>query len=308
LGKQIPSGRKIHDVPACKTEMVKKEFHNIYLTLKKSLGLFNRYNGLKLSAALSFYTIFSLVPFLIIVISLAGIFLGRKEVELKVYGQISGLIGSQGAMEVQEVIRHVQHTEHGMIGGIIGFVILFFGAAAVFSEIQESISLMWILDRHRQQGLVMIIIKKLLSFSLIIGMSFILVISLITNAAVDFLIDHLKTEFPGRSVYLFYLLNFVVILIILTCLFAIIFRVLPNVMISWKDLFVGSVFTALLFILGKFLIGFYIGNSHIGSLYGATASILVIMLWVYYSSIILYFGVAFMKIYITGSGRYIQAK
>jgi membrane protein len=288
--------------------MLKKTFHTVVVTLKRTFHLFIQCNGLKLSAALSFYAVFSLIPFLIIIISLAGMFLGKKEVEGKVFGQISELIGHQGAQQVQQAIQNIQHTQYGLSGGIIAFIILIFSAAAVFSEIQESINFMWDIDDRQRPGIMGFMIKKLLSFSIMIGMSFILVVSLIANAAVDFLIDLLKAQYPGDSVYLFYLLNVVVIFIILTCLFAIIFRVLPNAFIPLKDLFAGAVFTTILFMIGKFLIGFYIGNSNIGSIYGATALLLVIMLWVYYSSIILYFGAAFTKIYTIGSGNNIQEK
>ncbi len=285
-----------------------KGFRNLFAWCKKSFNLFNRYNGLKLSASLSFYTVFSLAPFLIVVISVAGIFLGKNEVEGKVFVQLSGLIGKQGSDQIKDIIQYIQHSNHGIIGGIVGFVVLMFGASAVFSEIQESINFMWAVNNKKQQGWLNILIRKLLSFSLLIGMGFILIVSLLVNAATDLLSDRLKMQFPEYSIYLFYGVNILIILFALTILFAVIFKVLPNAAIRWKDAITGAVFTALLFLAGKFLIGFYLGNSRIGLMYGTAASVVVLMLWVYYSSIILYFGAAFTKIYSTKSGWLMQTK
>jgi membrane protein len=288
--------------------MRKKRLHTLYFLIKKSFSLFNDNNGLKLSASLSYYTVFSIIPFLIILISLAGIFLGKKEVEGKVFAQISKLAGNEGAVQVREIMRNIQQSHHGTIGSIIGFIILLIGASGVFSEIQESINHIWTVDNKPKQSWSKYVIKKLLSFSLIAGMSFILMVSLLVNAALDIFSAQLNKRFPDYSVHLFYVLNIAIIIVVITGLFAIIFKVLPNAIISWKDAMAGAIFTAILFIAGKFLIGFYLGNSSIGAMYGAAASILIFMLWVYYSSIILYLGAAFTKAFAMKHGRIIQTK
>jgi membrane protein len=277
--------------------MLKKTGRRFFTLFKNAVNLFLQHNGMKLSAALSFYTVFSLSPLLIIVIAIAGVFVGKQAAEGKVYQQIGALIGDQETQGVEQIVRNIQQVHRGPLGSILAIVVLIFGASAVFSEIQESINVIWQVPVTKQKGWLHILIQKLLSFSLLMGISFILIVSLIVNAAVDFMSDELKARFPGHAVNLFYVVNLILILFILTLLFAIIFRVLLNAVIPWKDAIVGAIFTALLFLIGKFLIGFYIGNSHVGLTYGAAASIVIIMMWVYYSSIILYFGAAFTKVY-----------
>ena len=279
-----------------------KKIKQFFNTLKKSFQLFIEFNGLKLSAALSYYTVFSIGPLLVIIISLAGIFFGKKAVEGKVYGQISQLSGSDTALQIQQIIGSIQKNHHSIAGAIIGFVILLVGASGVFSEIQDSLNLMWSASykkRNQQKSGVMVFLKqRLWSFSLLGGMAFILMVSLIINSIIDLMSDKLKNYFPNYIVTLFYVLNIVVILLIITGLFAMIFKILPNSSMRWKDALRGGFFTAILFVIGKLLIGIYLGNSKIGVTYGTAASVIIIMLWVYYSSIILYFGAAYTRTYL----------
>jgi membrane protein len=277
--------------------------------LQKTFALFSKNNGLKLSASLSFYTVFCLCPFLIVIISLAGLFYGREAVQGKVYAQIKGLVGSDAASQIQQIILNLQKTHHTVPGSIIGFIVLLIGASGVFSEIQSSINYVWeVKNKPGPKGWMRLVINNLLSFSLLAGVAFILLVSLTVNALIDVLSERLKTYFPDYIVYVFYAMNIIFICLVITILFAIIFKVLPNALIKWKDAIRGASFTALLFLLGKFLIGFYLGNSSIGATYGATASIVIVMLWVYYSSIILYFGSSFTKIYMLDKGRSIEIK
>lgn len=274
-----------------------------FVSFKRAFGLFNDYNGLKLSAALSYYTVFSIAPFLIVIISLAGIFFGRQAVEGEVYGEMKGLIGSDAAAQIQAIIRNIQQSKHSAIGGIIGFIVLIVGASGVFSEIQGSINYIWSINQTTRKGILVLVIRKLLSFSILISMAFILMVSLAVNAMIDVLSDHLKGYFQDSTINIFYALNIVAIFIIITLLFTLIFKVLPNAIIRWKDALTGAIVTSLFFLLGKFIIGFYLGNSRIGLTYGTTASIVIIMLWVYYSSIILYFGACFTKTYAKEFGK-----
>jgi membrane protein len=282
--------------------LLMKKINHFFGVVKKAFQLFNEFNGLKLSAALSYYTVFSIGPLLVIIISLAGIFFGKKAVEGKVYGQISRLSGSDTALQIQQIIGNIQKNHHSVAGAIIGFIILLVGASGVFSEIQDSLNLMWsgsYKKRNQQKTSVLIFIKqRLWSFSLLGGMAFILMVSLIVNSLIDLLSDKLKNYFPDYVVNLFYVLNIVVILLIITSLFAMIFKILPNSGMRWKDAFRGGFFTAILFVIGKLIIGIYLGSSKIGVTYGTAASVIIIMLWVYYSSIILYFGAAYMQIYL----------
>jgi membrane protein len=259
--------------------------------------MFIEYNGLKLSASLSFYTVFSIGPLLIVIISLAGIFFGKPEVEGQVYAEIQGLLGSNTAGQIQQIIQNIQNAPHGVLGGIIGFVILIIGASGVFSEIQDSINLIWSVQTLPQKGFLQIVIKRLLSFSLLLALAFMLLVALIVNTLIDILSAHFKSNFENSVINVVYLLNTALIFITITAVFTLIFKVLPHSLIKWGEALIGALFTALLFMLGKFIIGFYLGNSKIGFTYGAAASIVILMLWVYYSSIILYYGACFTKTY-----------
>ena len=254
-------------------------------------------NGPKLSAALSYYTIFALAPMILIIMSLAGMFLGVDAVQGKIYGQINGLVGNATALEIQSIIKNIQGTHHTNAGAIIGVVILVIAATGVFTEIQDSINFIWSVKAKPKKGWLKMILNRLLSFSLIISFGFILLVSLLLNALVDLLSERLKLFFAEITVYLFYVVNIFILFCIIACLFAIIFKVLPDARIKWKDAFIGSFLTAILFIVGKFLIGFYLGNSSVGATYGPAASIVILLLWVYYSSIILYFGAEFTQVY-----------
>jgi len=270
--------------------------------IKKAAVEFNNDNVFKLAASLSYSTIFALAPLLIVVISLTGIFWGQQAVSGKVYAQIKDLVGSNAAIQIQEIIKNIQHSHHTVAGAIIGGIILVIGATGVFTEIQGSVNYMWSIMAKPKKGWLKLIMNRLLSFSLIIGFGFIAMVSLVINSLMDLLSDYLKKYFSHFTVYFFYTLNMVLTLAAIILLFTIIFKVLPDAIIRWKDAFIGAVFTGVLFILGKFLIGLYLGNSNLGITYGAAASIIVILIWVYYSSMILYFGAEFTKIYALDHG------
>ena len=289
--------------------MIIKTVKNYFQGLKKTTKLFSDSNGLTLSASLSYYTVFSIAPFLIVIISLAGIFYGKQAVEGKVYMQISGLVGNAPAIQIQEIIKNIQNTHHTVLGGVIGFIVLIIGASGVFSEIQNSINFIWNINgKIRGTGWLNFIRNKLLSFSLVAGVAFILLVSLIVNALVDVLSEQLKRHFPEYVIYIFYVLNIIFIFFVITILFAIIFKILPAAIISWRDAIKGAAFTSVLFLIGKLLIGIYLGNSSVGATYGATTAIFIFMLWVYYSSIILYFGASFTKILMDNKGMHLQKK
>ena len=274
-----------------------KVVKNFFGVLKSAFDEFVQDDALKLSASLSYYTVFALGPLLIIIISLSGLFFGRAAVEGRIYDQLRGLIGAEASLQVQDIIRNIQQSQHTMAGAIIGFILLLLGASGVFGEIQGSINYIWSLRAKPKKGWLKIIVNRLLSFSLIVALSFLLMVSLIVNAVMDLINDLLKQHFVHLAVDLVYVVNIALILAIITSLFAVIFKVLPDARIRWKDAFTGAFFTALLFLLGKVLIGVYLGNSKIGVTYGASASVIIILTWVYYSSIILYFGAEFTKIY-----------
>lgn len=276
--------------------------------LKRSFSCFIEDNAFKLSASLSYYTVFSLGPLLLLVISLAGIFYGREAVQGRIYGQIDGLVGSDAAAQIQEIIKNIQQTGQGIGGAIVGAVVLVLGATGVFIELQDSINYIWSIKAKPKKGWLKFLTNRLLSFSLIVSMGFILLVSLIVSTLLDILNERLATYFADATVYFFYFLNIVVILVVISGLFTVIFKVLPDAIIRWKDAVVGSIFTAILFLLGKFGIGFYLGKANLGLTYGAAASIVVILTWVYYSAMILYFGAEFTKMYALRKGGGIKPR
>jgi len=289
--------------------MVFKHLGKFFLALKKTTSLFVNSNGLTLSASLSYYTVFSVAPFLIVIISVAGIFYGKQAVEGKVYLQMRGLVGIDAAKQIQQIIQNIQNAHHSLSGGIIGFIILIIGASTVFAEIQSSINSIWKVKVSRpEKGVINFFRNRLLSFSLIAGVAFILLVSLFVNALIDVLSDRLKQNFPGYVVDIFYVANIIFIFFVITVLFAIIFKILPAAIISWKNAMIGAAFTSFLFLIGKLLIGVYLGNSSVNETYGATTAILIFMLWVYYSSIILYFGASFTKILMDNKGTVLMQK
>lgn len=271
-----------------------KKYFNL---LKDAFGSFNQDNCMKLSAALSYYTVFAIGPLLVVVISLSGWFYGQEAVQGKLYGQIRGLIGSEAAVQVQEIIKNIQHSGGGLIGTIVGAVVLFLGATGIFTEIQDSINWIWSLRAKPKRGLVKLVINRMLSFSLVVSLGFLLLVSLVASALMDLLNERLTRMFPDTMVVLIYIVNLCLVFVVISVLFAVIFKVLPDGKIKWKDAFIGSSFTAVLFLIGKSAIGLYLGNSSLGATYGAAASVVIILTWVYYTSIILYFGAEFTKIY-----------
>jgi membrane protein len=282
------------------------KFSSIFGVLKKSAHEFNDDEGFKLSASLSYYTIFSVAPFLLIVISIASFLFRRESVENRVYGQVRQMVGSDAASQIQDIITNVQIKDHGVWGIIIGAAVLIIGATSVFTEIQGSINYMWSIKTKPKKSILKLVLDRLLSFSLIIGIGFILLVSLVINSLMDAVYGRLEAMFPDSSVHLLYSVNLVAIFIVISLLFTVMYKVLPDAKISWKDSMVGAAFTAVLFILGKFLIGLYIGNSSLGATYGTVASVFVILVWIYYTSIILYFGAEFTKVYSRDMGKGIK--
>jgi membrane protein len=258
---------------------------------------FNNDNAFKLAASLSYSMIFAIGPLLIVVISLAGIFWGQQAVEGKIYVQIKDLVGNAAALQIQDFIKYIQQSKHSMAGAIVGGAVLVIGATGVFTEIQGSINYMWAIQAKPKKGWLYLLISRLISFSLIVAFGFISMVSLLVNSMMDLLSEYLVRYFSHSTIYFFYGVNLLLILAVTVLLFAIIFRILPDAIIGWRDAFIGAVFTAVLFIVGKLLIGLYLGHSNIGLMYGAAASVMVILVWVYYSSIILYFGAEFTKTY-----------
>jgi len=271
--------------------------------LKETFREFMDDNGMKLSASLSYYTIFSLPPLLIIIISLSGFFFGAEAVRGEIFWQINGLVGNEAALQIQETIKNVKLSNSNSFMTIVGVIVLFVGASGVFTEIQDSINQIWGIRAKPKRGFTKFIKNRLMSFSMIGSAGFLLMVGLIVNSVMDILNQRLAARFPKDTVYLFYSLNLILVFIIITLLFMLIFRTLPDGKIAVKDCAIGASFTALLFMIGKFVIGAYLGSTTLASVYGAAGSVILILVWVYYSAIILYFGAEFTKVFALTHGK-----
>lgn len=258
----------------------------------------------KLSASLAFYTIFSLPGLVIIIIWFSGIFYGRAAVEGTIYNKIEGYVGHDVALEIQNTIRVAGEGSGSTVATIIGIIALVIGATSVFGEIQDSINRIWRLKAKPKRGfgLLKILFNRLLSFSMIITLGFILLVSLVINGTMDILLNKLMEQFPNLTVVLIYVVNLLTTFVITAVIFAAIFKVLPDARIKWKHVRIGACVTAVLFMLGKFAISYYLGQNRMSSAYGTAGAIIVVLLWVYYSSMILYFGAAFTHAYVIHKG------
>ncbi len=265
--------------------------------LKETLYEFVSDNGLKLSAALSYYTMFALAPMLIIIIGVFGFFFGTEAIRGEIYGQINGLVGKEAALQIQEIIKNVSLSDKNFFVTTVSAIILIIMASGVFSEIQDSLNYIWGIEAKPKRGFIKYIKNRLMSFSMIASLGFLLMVGLIVNSVSDLLINRLTKNFPDNTIYLLYVGNLLVVFLISTLLFTVIFKILPDGEIAVKDCIIGAAFTAVLFMIGKFLIGAYLGGTEIASIYGAAGSVIVILIWVYYSAIILYFGAEFTKAY-----------
>ncbi len=272
---------------------------------KHSVADFFHSNILRLSGALAFYTIFSLPGLLIIIIWISDLFYGRDVVEGTVYHQIEGFVGHTAALDVQETIRSAMQQSDNQFATIVGLIALLIGATTVFSEIQDSINHIWRLKAKPKKGfgILKMLLDRVLSFSLIITLGFLLLVSLLINGSLDFLLDKLMEKYPNMTVILVYVLNLVITYFITAFIFAAIFKVLPDAKIRWRHVWVGAFVTAFLFMLGRFIISYYLGHSRMSSAYGAAGSIIIVLLWVYYSSMILYFGASFTHAYVLQKGQ-----
>ncbi len=269
----------------------------IWEVLKASFKGFGEDKVPKLSGSLAYYTVFSLGPLLIMVIYLCSIFFARDAIEGTIYTQIKDFVGADAADQIQSIIKNVALEGKSGFAVVIGIVTLLIGATTVFGDIQDSINSIWGLKAKPKLGIMKLLKDRLLSFGIIGSLGFLLLVSLGVSAIVDALGNKLKDTFPDVAVVVFYIINLLLTLTITTGLFGVIFKVLPDAKIKWKDVLGGAIATSVLFMIGKLLISLYIAKSEIGSAYGAAGSLIILIVWIYYSSIILYFGAEFTKAY-----------
>ncbi len=262
---------------------------------KNSALMFFQDNGLKLSASLSFYTLFAIGPALLIVLSILGFLFGRDAVQGQIFGEIATLVGADTAKQIEEVIKNIELSKEKFIGLITGTVVLFIGATAVFVEMQDSINYIWSVKSKPKKGFIKIILNRVLSFSLLLSFGFILLVSLVLNSGLEAISNRLLRLFPDALIAIAYIINMVVTFGVITLVFAFIFKLLPDAKLRWKDVWHGALITAILFMIGKFGIGFYVSRAKIITAYGTATSVIILLSWVYYSAAILFFGAAYTR-------------
>ncbi|HEV8657787.1 MAG TPA: YihY/virulence factor BrkB family protein [Thermoanaerobaculia bacterium] len=246
----------------------------------------------RLGAALAYYTVFSIAPLLLIAVSIAGLVFGRQAVQGDIQRELAGALGPNAANALGEMIRNAAKPQSSILATIIGVILLIFGAAGVFGQLQEALDTIWNVNRPKNAGFMAMIKDRFLSMAMVFGIGFLLLVSLVIDAGIS--------AMSGAA--LFQSAQIVVSFGIITVLFALMFRYLPHVRVSWRDVWFGAAFTSFLFVLGKFLLGLYIGKAAVGSAYGAAGSLVIILVWVYWSAQILFFGAEFTQVYARSHG------
>ena len=254
-----------------------------------------------LGAALAFYAIFSLAPLLLIVIAIAGSVFGQEAAQGQIIGQIQGLVGEESAKAIQSMIEEARKPAAGIIATVVAIVLLFLGATGVFAQLQEALNIIWRVEAKPEQGMWKILKDRFISLLAVLGTGFLLLISLVISAALSAIGTTLEQFLPVPG-FLLQLINFLVSFAIVTLLFAMIYKLLPDRSIQWSDVWIGAIITSLLFTIGKFVIGVYLGKSDVGIAYGAAGSLVVMLMWVYYASQIFLFGAEFTAVYAHARG------
>jgi membrane protein len=271
-----------------------KKLNEFWSLLKETANDWLEDKAPRLGAALAYYTVFSLAPLLLIAIAVAGFFFGQDAARDQIAQEIQGLVGEQGGQVVRTMLEHADKPGQGIVASVLGVVMLLVGAAGLFGELQDALNTIWGVQPKPGRGVWGFVKDRFLSFTMVLVMAFLLLVSLILSAALSAL-THLFSRW--EVLYAGFCLNEVVSLVVITLLFAVIFRMLPDAKIAWRDVWLGAGVTAVLFEVGKFLIGLYLGRSGIASAYGAAGSLAVLLIWLYYSAQIFLFGAELTKVY-----------
>jgi len=283
---------------------------DIRFLLVESFGEWSRHKGSRLGASLAFYSLLSLTPLLLVVVSIAGLAFGEKAAEGQIVTQISGLVGHQGASAIQALLRSTRNPARGTLATAVGIATLLFGASGVLLELRDALNTIWEVPPNPSRGLRSILVvfkERLFSFALVLAIGFLLLVSLVLNAWIAALGTYFSTVLPAPEPLL-HVANIVFSFLIVTGLFAAIYKTLPEVKLEWRDMLLGAAVTALLFTIGKFAIGLYLGKASFASAYGAAASVVILIVWVYYSGQIFFFGAEFTRAFSLRYGTHPAAR
>jgi membrane protein len=267
-----------------------------FAILKQTVTEFGQDKVPRLGAALAYYTIFSLAPLLLIVIAIAGMAFGKSEAQHQIVQQLHSVMGPTAAKAIEEMLSNAAKPKSGAIATIIGIVTLIMGASGVFGQLKDALNTIWDVEPKKDRGILGMIKDRFLSMGMVFGIGFLLLVALVIDTVITAVLP------AGWQV-----LQLIVSFIVVTVLFAAMFRILPDLKIEWRDVWLGAGFTSLLFVVGKFALGAYLGRSAVGSAYGAAGSLVVLLLWVYYSAQILLFGAEFTQVYARERGSLKEA-
>lgn len=269
-----------------------KEFVEL---LKETYADFSEDKAPRLGAALSYYTIFSMAPLLVVVMGIVGLFYSGGDLALQ--KQIAGLVGKDAASAISDILKNAnQNKTGGIMATILGTVTLLLGAGGLFGQLQDALNTIWEVQPKPGQGFMTMLKNRFLSFSMVLGTGFFLLVSLVANAAITSLSTYMDSVLPMPG-FVLQLLNFIIGFVLITVMFAAIYKKLPDVEIGWHDVWVGAAMTSFLFGVGKYALGLYLGKSSVASAYGAAGSLAVLLLWIYYAAQILFFGAEFTQVY-----------
>ena len=268
-----------------------------YLALFKDTWTeFSEDKAQRLGAALAYYTIFSIAPLLLIAVAIAGAIFGRQAAQGEIQAQLAGTLGPGAAHAIEVMVANAAKPKSSTLATIVGVITLLLGAAGVFGQLQEALDTIWNVESKKSAGFMGMIKDRFLSMAMVFGIGFLLLVSLIFDAAISAMGMYIGTRVPGGEAVLLVVQNMIAFALI-TVLFSLIFRYLPHTTVAWRDVWFGAIFTSLLFVLGKFGLGLYIGKASVGSAYGAAGSLVIILIWVYWSAQILFFGAEFTQVY-----------
>jgi membrane protein len=279
---------------------------SVWRLLRRTFKEWHTDKASRLAAALSYYTAVAIAPLVVLFVMAIGWFYGQDSAQTQVVNQLRGMVGQQGAEVAEVVIKSADQPSFAGIAGFLGFLTLIWGASNVFVELQDSLNTIWGLElKPRVKGLKAFVRERLLSFGMILVIGFLLLISLILGAVISALSGYLGEVLPSVG-FLWQAVNFIVSFGVTTLLFAAIYKVLPDAKFAWHDVWMGATVTALLFTVGKWLLGLYLGNASLGSAYGAAGSLVVLLIWIYYSAQIFFFGAEFTQIYARRAGEGVE--
>ncbi len=253
--------------------------------------------AMRMGAALAFYTALSLSPILLIIIAVSGLVFGEQAAQHQIYGQIQDLVGREGAQAVEATLQNAWSPTENIVATIVGLVMLLFAATGVVAELQDDLNIIWGVQPRSGGGVLYFLKDRVLSLAMILALGFLLLVSLVINAALTAISTYFTNLLPANWEVVLHLSNLLLTVGVTFLLFALIFKFLPQVNIRWVDVLIGAVITAALFMVGKYLIALYLGTSAVGSSYGAAGSFVVLLLWLYYSTLILLFGAELTQVY-----------